>query len=419
MPPPAELELNDFKSFAHAKIKLRPFNLIIGANASGKSNIRDALRFLHGIARDYSLAETLGGRYQEGVLVWSGIRGGSREICRKGTNRFTLSVTVASYRYQIEVEVPRKKGSVPRIAEEKLSTLAGTDLYRTKRPRSSGEDLIDVMLAPGGNYRRGHKQTMTRSHSALTRLDGWVEGAQRADDAAQSMLVGVRTVQEALRGLRFLDISPDAMRIPSIPGETQLGDRGENLSSVIQHLCRDEKLHQALASWLQKLTPMDVSGFEFTSDAAGRILLELVESDRSKISANSASDGTLRFLALLAALIGPNSGQTFFLEEIDNGIHPARLDLLMQLLQKQTAQQRVMVIATTHSPPLLRLLGPDHLEQAFISYRMETHQETRLRCLNDMPAIRDVLTRNDLAALHESSWFHDVLAFTEDGGDKP
>ncbi len=53
-----------------------PFTVLIGANASGKSNIRDAFRFLNGIGRDYPLVEILGEKYVGGIRIWNGIRGG-------------------------------------------------------------------------------------------------------------------------------------------------------------------------------------------------------------------------------------------------------------------------------------------------------------------------------------------------------
>ena len=56
------LRLKDFKNFADETLRLGPFAVIVGANASGKSNIRDAFRFLHGIGRGYTLAEIIGGR---------------------------------------------------------------------------------------------------------------------------------------------------------------------------------------------------------------------------------------------------------------------------------------------------------------------------------------------------------------------
>ena len=49
------LQLMNFKNFADETLRLGPFTVIVGANASGKSNIRDAFRFLHGISRGYTL----------------------------------------------------------------------------------------------------------------------------------------------------------------------------------------------------------------------------------------------------------------------------------------------------------------------------------------------------------------------------
>ena len=93
------LRLVNFKNFADETLRLGPFTVIVGANASGKSNIRDAFRFLHGIGRGYTLAEILGGKYgQGGQLEWTGIRGAMNEILRlaptvgPGRSNFTVQV---------------------------------------------------------------------------------------------------------------------------------------------------------------------------------------------------------------------------------------------------------------------------------------------------------------------------------------
>jgi AAA15 family ATPase/GTPase len=52
-----KLKLNSFKNFRQAEINFGPVSLLVGTNATGKSNVRDAFRFLHGIARGYTLAE--------------------------------------------------------------------------------------------------------------------------------------------------------------------------------------------------------------------------------------------------------------------------------------------------------------------------------------------------------------------------
>ena len=67
------LKLENFKNFRDATLHMGPFTVLVGANASGKSNLRDAFRVLHGISRGYSAAETLGEKWIEGgVLQWPG-----------------------------------------------------------------------------------------------------------------------------------------------------------------------------------------------------------------------------------------------------------------------------------------------------------------------------------------------------------
>ena len=77
------VRLVNFKNFADETLPVGPFTVIIGANASGKSNIRDAFRFLHGIGRGYSLAEILGGKFGGGgQMEWEPIRGAPNEVVR-------------------------------------------------------------------------------------------------------------------------------------------------------------------------------------------------------------------------------------------------------------------------------------------------------------------------------------------------
>ena len=92
---------------------------------------------------------------------------------------------------------------------------------------------------------------------------------------------------------------------------------------------------------------------DFDQDAAGRILLRLVEKDGRSVSALSASDGTLRFLAILAAIFGPEPASFYFIEELENGIHPTRLGLLVDLIEHQAKRRGIQIVATSHSPQLL------------------------------------------------------------------
>ena len=71
------IRLVNFKNFIDETLRLGPFTMIVGTNASGKSNIRDAFRFLHGIGRGYTLTEIIGGKWE-----WQPIRGAVHEFTR-------------------------------------------------------------------------------------------------------------------------------------------------------------------------------------------------------------------------------------------------------------------------------------------------------------------------------------------------
>ncbi len=156
--------------------------------------------------------------------------------------------------------------------------------------------------------------------------------------------------------------------------------------------------------------------FEFVPDQTGRVLVTLVESSGRRISAHSASDGTLRFLAMIAALLGPAVAKFYFFEELDNGIHPTRLFLLLQLIEQQARQGRVQVVATTHSPQLLAMLSETAREHASLVYRLSDASGARIRRIVDIPDAKRVLETHNLARLHESGWLEDAVSFSEEEG---
>jgi len=164
---------------------------------------------------------------------------------------------------------------------------------------------------------------------------------------------------------------------------------------------------------------MDVVDLEFDQDAAGRLLLKLVEKDGRSVSALSASDGTLRFLAILAALLGPEPASFYFIDELETGVHPSRLSLLVDLIESQTKRRGIQVVATSHSPLLLQFLSQESLEHASLTYRLPDRSDTQIKRIVDIPNARRVIKEQPVSILHASSWFEDVLDFGEDDEAEP
>ena len=413
------ITLRNFKSFRDATLKFGGFTLLVGTNASGKSNVRDALRFLHGISRGYSLAEIIGEKWIEGgVLQWKGIRGGLREVCRKngGENRaFTVaaSLQLASGKtadYSITVAAG-ENGKPATVAAESL-----------KIP-GRGQYVFDTHPGGEGIPSEAPHQIMARMRKLSKkgflgpqcgfRIDQPIL-SQIADHPGTSKLTvreDCRSVVDALSGFRFLDLDVNALRKPSTPGQEVLSDKGENLSSVLAGICEDDATKQALIEWTKELTPLDVTDIKFPqASLGGDIQLQVVEAGGREISAESTSDGTLRFLAYLAAFLGRKPADFYFFEELENGIHPNRLHLLISLIRQRTHEAGIQIVGTTHSPALLDFLDDDSLQSASIIYR--SGDESRIMSFADIPDLWTLANRH-AGGLHAAGWFETVLNYIE------
>ena len=128
------IRLVNFKNFADETLRVGPFTVIVGANASGKSNIRDAFRFLHGIGRGYSLAEIIGGKYG---ADWKPIRGAANEIVRFGQAAFSIEVRMrledADACYLIEVSNDKEGPNEFRFTNEGLTGVFKPDIFANMR----------------------------------------------------------------------------------------------------------------------------------------------------------------------------------------------------------------------------------------------------------------------------------------------
>ena len=408
-----KLRLKNFKNFKDAELTLGPLTLLIGTNASGKSNIRDAFRFLHGIGRGYTLPEIFGEKWSSGEKQWNGIRGGTGEVVYQQDSTFALEVDFdfgATYRIEVRI------GSgvdAPRISHESLS-YDGRTIFEADASKSNPKQ-IEAVLPPPVQLIKGE---MTSDRPVLPQLSippvipkQMIAGLKKEEREANRL---INDTIAALGSMRFHELSPDAMRQPSFPGQTTLTDRGENLSSVLQTICEDPKQKTSLMSWFEELTPMDCKDLDFYQERTGKILVELIEGNGQRTSAYSASDGTLRFLGMLAALLGPEPSRFYFIEELENGIHPARLHLLLELVERNTAQGNIQMVASTHSPYLLGMSWQETLEHASLIYRLPDTSDGRIKRILDIPDAKRLIEEQELINLHASGWFENVMHFLED-----
>lgn len=382
--------LLDFKSFARETAAIAPFTLLVGANASGKSNFVEALRFLHGLAQGWSVREALGGRVVGGVRVWEGIRGGTQDAVRTGCDRFSIAS-----RWQIMHD--GYNHSLTANGDQLFSEDLGSIFTATYDPDSDHEEPMRVEFLAGSEPRE-FRAPETTSVMAMPRGPERWAGRLRA----------------TLQMMRFLDLQPRRMREFNEKragnGRPQLADDGSNISHVLWALARDDKTRRELVDWLGEFCAPEIADLDFEETESGEVRLRVIEHDGTKVAARSLSDGTLRFLGLLAALKTAGPGTTLVVEDLDHGLHPSRLQLLVEAVESVTdwdpasEHETPVVLATTHSPTLLEAAFRRASNSIQLFARPPGAPTSLIRDVRTLPGIDDVLKRRDFGYLFHTLW---------------
>lgn len=404
------IQLEDWKSFgsgerARNSIPLARLTLFVGPNASGKSNVLDALRFLQGAALDLPLGDVLRGRWEGQRELWPPIRGQVVEASRFGTHSFRLTtdwlLESGSVTHRLRVETD---GDVS-IDEEKLD-LYGEYLFDTHAPalrgaggRAVGGALRVALRASG----KGGSPTAT--YSSLRSLLNQVELRRRVHPM---VIEATHEVRGALRNAHFLDIRPASMRDYRPLNGSQLGSSGENVSPVLHALSEAGRLEDVV-DWIGELCAPEIERIDFDVTQLKEVMMFFVEGGGRRVSARAASDGTLRFLGELVALLTAPKGALIVLEEPDVGLHPARIHLLAELLEQVAEDREIQVIATTHSPTLLAHLSQSALGNVVAFGRDPSTGWTICSRLQDLSHFATLRESKNLEHLVSTGWLERAL----------
>ena len=324
------VKLRNYKSIGRCDVRLGPLAVLVGPNGSGKSNFLDALALTR-----QALDMTLDHALRE--------RGGINEVRRRSGGhpsnfsielQFTLGDGVTQGLYSFEVTSERNGGfSVRReTCEVGLPSAMGPPTRFVVREGSVEESTLSVSLP----------------RPAPDRL--FLVSASNVDE--------FRPIYDALTGMAFYSFSPDVMRLaqPPDPGDL-LQAEGKNLASVIASLeKRNEASYIQIQKYLKDITP-GVEGVERITIGNLETLQfrQRVAGQRApwRFPAINMSDGTLRALAVLTALLqGDGTSPSLIgIEEPEIALHPAAAGILWDAIQD--GKDLTQVLVTTHSPDLL------------------------------------------------------------------
>ena len=318
--------LRNYKSIGHCDVRLSPLTYLVGQNGAGKSNFLDALHFV----RD-ALAGSLESALNE--------RGGINEVRRRSSGHPT--------HFGIRLEFQLRDGRDGWYAFD-IGAMAGGG-YEVQN-----EECVIAGIGQGPFFRINKGTLRDSSETTFPAIT-----ADRLALVAASGFTAFRPVFDALTAMGFYNLNPRLMRELQKPQEGKLlKPFGDNIASVIGHLERvaPERMN-TIREYLQAVVPM-VHGVERKSIGPMETLEFRQEMAGArhpwKFYAQNMSDGTLRALGVMTALLQSNvdhSPSVIGIEEPETALHPAASTALREVLVQ--AARHTQVLVTSHSPDLL------------------------------------------------------------------
>ncbi|WP_029008575.1 AAA family ATPase [Azospirillum halopraeferens] len=398
------VHIKGYKSLRDVEVRLEPLTVLFGPNSAGKSNFLDALQLLSGIVRTRTLREAFAPPYRgKAVESFSFPPGGVEELLKQESARLSIEVDVELsdavvetvnrqirllkepgergdgqlsdreaepeenavreryLRYRIEIEVIPKFGFL-RVADENVSALGQDGCQKKSRK---------PFLSKEGN--RLHLRLEGQSHPKYheLHLDYCILSTPLYAPHYPHMVA----LREELANWFFFYLEPrERMRAPTPIKEVRhIGMMGEELAAFLNTLQgTNEKQFRLVERALKDVIP-SIDKIDVSINQLGEVELRIFEG-RTPIPARLMSEGTLRILGLLALPGTESPPSVIAFEEPENGIHPRRLEQVIDILHNMVVSGDSQVIVTTHSARLVDLMPRNSL---FVTRRNRYGTEIR------------------------------------------
>ena len=326
------LRIRNFKAVVDSKtVKLRPLTAFIGNNGAGKSSLIEALETYQAIVRD---------GLDAAMQRWLGIEH-VRHKAQEAKERMGKLVNPVSFELALG-ESPRKV--------RRLSMTVNND-PAANRMLIASERITDL----AGDFTERNVLDSMPSHGAGRSI------------LTVPLDLGLTMVSNEVLAWQFLTLSPERMGLP-VPqqrtkGVVRMASDGSNVADFLLDLRRlDANAFNGIVETMAFVLPYakDIQPTLTSSEIERKAWLQLSE-DTFKVPGWLLSTGTLRMLALLALLRHPTPPPLIVVEEIENGLDPRSIHLIVEEIRSAVLSGVTQVIVTTHSPYLLDLLTLEHL----------------------------------------------------------
>ncbi|MDF9830625.1 AAA family ATPase [Parabacteroides sp. PF5-6] len=384
-----KIEIDGFKSFYNYSMEFTPLTVIAGTNASGKSNLFDALKLLSRLAdtdlRTAFSDKSLRGDVSELFMQYSDNKSVRQMtfavemlVNRLVTDNWGGEATVKTPRLRYELSIMRRENGRGFdelvVTHEQLSKINTEDDVWARTFFKKKNEKVWKSTASGGSGKPYiYTEIINEIPTIKIRQDGRQGGkATAANSINQTVLGNVTTVdfphvlavKKEMLSWNFMQLNPEILREPTRQDahfNDVIGHAGENVAAALYRIKQEDPyqmvlISRKLASFLPDFTQVDV-----VDDAANKqFVIKLRNMNGKEFSSRVLSEGTLRILTLCILLFDNKHDGLLCFEEPENGIHPFRMKSMVDLLRElaidlhELEEPLRQVIVNTHSPVLLK-----------------------------------------------------------------
>jgi len=379
------IKIDGFKSFNDFEMEFSPFTVIAGSNASGKSNLFDALKLLSRMA-EVELREAFSEQRGNPKELFTQLEDGEyrskiyfevdvlvpRSVSDNWGGKLELNYTRLKYSVVISREENNLGLEYLSVASESLRRIKpDEDKWLKKFPEA--QPFAKSLRTGGSTVPFIHTTFEGDQPTIKIRQDGGGGGKVISANSVSQTILGAITsvdfphvlaVKEEMLSWKYLELNPEELRLPTKhePGiKDVVSSDGKNMAAALYRMKNDDPsilfdVSRRLNSFIPNFTSVDVE-----NDKVNEVfIIKLKDKDGKVYSSRVLSEGTLRILLLCILHYDEKFSGLICFEEPENGINPFKIKALCELLNDMrvnfldsevTALRQVIV--NTHSPTLV------------------------------------------------------------------
>ena len=354
------VQIHHYKSLSEVEVELHPqVTVLVGPNATGKSNFVDALRFMRDATRD---------GLDHAIVA----RGGLPRIRQMSSGRpFNVGLAVDALQPSLLKDV----GTAPAHYGFSVCGLTGGN-YRVEREIAqcheaewiTDEEENDTLGWIFHGFSRDKSGNVTETHPqpvqpfTLRDIERLALGSYAPGLSLHSLC---SSLQSYIANWQFTSLYPNILRQPATPDtDTQLREDGSNWASVIRAAKRTVRGRRMLERIYEMMRAVLPGFLDVHVKQTGHYLVPYfrfgdTESSARLFDPGQLSDGSLRIFGILLSLYQTPEPALIVIEEPEQTVHPAVLSVLAEAFKEVSETTQVLI--TTHSPQLIEHFEPEHI----------------------------------------------------------